>query len=259
MNDRPVSPPPARGRFDRPERGKRANAQTCLSLMPCHTERSPDRSRSFASEPPLDPVRCSLSKSVVYDYSISQKAEKARRDQAKKVQELLDALKQSSSGPSTTTPVPVAPATYYPPPSAAQMPNPYAASMLPPGLAGLVPIVAQPQMPGMPPTQQSTYGAYEQLLINAPHLLAGYVPPPSVASSTGGGYNPAAGPAANDTNGMPMNLMTLLERQNQHKVPPPTALRSPPTSSVPQNQQPSIQDIMALLVGVPFRSRNTVT
>jgi hypothetical protein len=130
--------------------------------------------------------------------------------------------------------------------------------MLPPGLASLVPIVAQPQMPGMPPTQQSTYGAYEQLLMSAPHLLAGYVPPPSVASSTGGGYNPAAGPAANETNGMPMNLMALLERQNQHSVPslpPPAALRSPPTPSVPQSQ-PSIQDIMALLVGIPFRRVN---
>lgn len=164
-------------------------------------------------------------------------------------------MKQSSSGPSTTTPVPVAPAPapYYPPPSAAQLPNPYAASMLPPGLASLVPLVAQPKMSGMPPAQQSTYGAYEQLLMNAPHLLAGYVPPPPVASSTGGGYNPAAGPSANDTSGMPMNLMALLERQNQHNVPPPAALRSPPTPSVAQNQ-PSIQDIMALLVGVPFRS-----
>ena len=150
--------------------------------------------------------------------------------------------------------MPVAPAPYYLAPSVPQLSNPYAASMLPPGLASLVPLVPQPQMPGMHPTQQSTYGAYEQLLMSAPHLLAGYVPPPSVAPSTGGGYNPAAGPSANETNGMPMNLMALLERQNQHSVPPmppPAALRSPPTASVPHSQ-PSIQDIMALLVGVPF-------
>ena len=199
-----------------------------------------------------------LSKVDVYDLSCSLQAEKARRDQAKKVQELLDALKQSSNAPSSTTPMlvaPVAPAPYYAAPSAAQLPNPYAASMLPPGLAGLVPLVQQSQIPGMPPTQQSTYGAYEQLLMSAPHLLAGYMPPPSVAPSTGGGYNPAAGPSANETNGMPMNLMALLERQNQHSVPslpPPATLRPPPTPSVPQSQ-PSIQDIMALLVGVPFR------
>jgi hypothetical protein len=171
------------------------------------------------------------------------------------VQELLDALKQSSSGPSTATPMPVAPAPYYPPPPAAQLPNPYAASMLPPGLASLVPLVPPSQIPGMPPTQQSTYGAYEQLLMSAPHLLAGYVPPPSVASSTAGGYNPAAGTSANDTNGIPMNLMALLERQTQHNappLPPPAALRSPPTLTVPQSQ-PSIQDIMALLVGVFFQ------
>ena len=167
------------------------------------------------------------------------------------MQELLDALKQSSSGS-----MPVVPAPYYPPPPAAQLPNPYAASMLPPGLANLVPLVPPSQIPGMPPTQQSTYGAYEQLLMSAPHLLAGYVPPPPVASSTRGGYNPAAGPSANDTNGMPMNLMALLERQNQHSIlpplPPPVALRSPPTATVSQSQ-PSIQDIMALLVGVPAR------
>jgi hypothetical protein len=155
--------------------------------------------------------------------------------------------------------MPVAPAPYYPPPSAAQLPNPYAASMLPPGLTSLVPLVPQPQIPGIPPTQQSTYGAYEQLLMSAPHLLAGYVPPPSVAPSNGVGYNPAAGPSANETNGMPMNLMALLERQNQHSVPslpPPTALRSPPTPNIPQSQ-PSIQDIMALLVGIPFRRSTT--
>ena len=185
-------------------------------------------------------------------HSFSLQAEKARRDQAKKVQELLDALKQSSSAHSSTTPMPVAPvapAPYYAAPSAAQLPNPYAASMLPPGLASL--LVPQSQMPGMPPTQQSTYGAYEQLLMSAPHLLAGYMPPPPVAPSTGGGYNPAAGPSANETNGIPMNLMALLERQNQHNVPslpPPAALRSPPA---PQSQ-PSIQDIMALLVCVFF-------
>lgn len=170
------------------------------------------------------------------------------------MQELLDALKQSSSAPSSTVPMPMAPASYYPPPSATQLPNPYAASILPPGLAGLVPLVPQSQIPGIPPTQQSTYGAYEQLLMSAPHLLAGYVPPQSMAPSTGGGYNPTAGHSANETNGMPMNLMALLERQNQHNVPPlppPTALRSAPTTSVPRNQ-PSIQDIMALLVGVPF-------
>ena len=167
------------------------------------------------------------------------------------MQELLDALKQSSSAPSSTAPMPV---TYYPPPSATQLPNPYAASMLPPGLSGLVPLVPQPQIPGIPSTQQSTYGAYEQLLMSAPHLLARYVPPQSMAPSTGGGYNPAARPSANETNGMPMNLMALLERQNQHSIPPlppPAALRSPPTTSVPQSH-PSIQDIMALLVGVPF-------
>ena len=154
---------------------------------------------------------------------------------------------------------PQAPQAYYAAQSAAQLPNPYAASMLPPGLASLVPLVPQPQMPGMPPTQQSTYGAYEQLLISAPHLLAGYMPPPSVAPSIGGGYNPAAGPSANETNGIPMNLMALLERQNQHSVqslPPPTALRSPPTPNVPQSQ-PSIQDIMALLVSVLFRQSTT--
>ena len=151
----------------------------------------------------------------------------------------------------------VAPASYYPPPSAPQLPNPYAAPMLPPGLASL--LVPQPQIPGMPPTQQSTYGAYEQLLMSAPHLLAGYVPPPSVAPSTAGGYNPTTGPSPNETNGMPMNLMALLERQNQHSVPslpPPAALRPPPTPNIPQSQ-PSIQDIMALLVGVLFRQSTT--
>jgi len=230
----------------------------CTPLTPWSTERSPERSRSFASEPPLDPVCRLLSKFDVYDLSFSLQAEKARRDQAKKVQELLDALKQSSGAPSSTTPMPVAPmapAPYYAAPSAAQLPNPYAASMLPPGLASLVSLVPQPQMPGMPTTQQSTYGAYEQLLMSAPHLLAGYMPPPSVAPSTGGGYNPAAGPSANETNGMPMNLMALLERQNQHNVPslpPPATLRPPQAPRVPQSQ-PSIQDIMALLVGVPFR------
>jgi hypothetical protein len=147
--------------------------------------------------------------------------------------------------------MPVTPTPYYPPPSTTQLHNPYSASILPPGLAGLVPLVPQPQIP---PTHHSTYGAYEQLLMSAPHLLARYVPPQSIAPSTGGGYNPAAGPSANETNGMPMNLMALLERQSQHSVPhlpPPATLRSPPTTSVPQSQ-PSIQDIMALLVGVPF-------
>src|SRR5258706_13243411 len=154
---------------------------------------------------------------------------------------------------------PQAPAPYYAAQSAAQLPNPYAASMLPPGLASLVSLVPQSQIPGMPPTQQSTYGAYEQLLMSAPHLLAGYMPPPPVAPSIGGGYNPATGPSANETNGMPMNLMALLERQNQHNVPsmpPPTALRPPPTPSAPQSQ-PSIKDIMALLVGVLFRQSTT--
>ena len=143
---------------------------------------------------------------------------------------LLDALKQSSNAPSSTAPIlvaPVAPAPYYAAPSAAQLPNPYAASVLPPGLTGLVPLVPQPQIPEMPPTQQSTYGVYGQLLMSAPHLLAGYMPPPFVAPSTGGGYNPAAGPSASETNGISMNM--LLERQDQHSVPslPPPDLQYP--------------------------------
>lgn len=34
MNDRPVSPPPVRGRFDRPERGKHTNTQVCTPSCP---------------------------------------------------------------------------------------------------------------------------------------------------------------------------------------------------------------------------------
>ena len=68
VGDRPVSPPPIRGRFERPGHGTYHNAQVYPPFTLCNTERSPERSRSFASEPPLDPVR-PLSKFVNYDHS----------------------------------------------------------------------------------------------------------------------------------------------------------------------------------------------
>jgi hypothetical protein len=71
VSDRSASPPPARGRFDRPERGKRADAQPYPPFTPRNTERSPERLRSFAPEPPLDPVRRLLSKTIIYNHTFS--------------------------------------------------------------------------------------------------------------------------------------------------------------------------------------------
>ncbi|CDO73137.1 hypothetical protein BN946_scf185007.g192 [Trametes cinnabarina] len=161
--------------------------------------------------------------------------ERERLEQAKRVQQLLAALKQPQVPATTTSAAPQAapPTMQHIPPAPAAPANPY---------------YSQSSMP-MPP-QAPAYGTHPPAPAANPYAAV-----PSQASST-----PQAGQAAPSAPipGLPPNILALLQQSTQHQQPPQTGLppamppySMPPASAMIGAQQGQQQQQQSSMPGLP--------
>ncbi|EJD54479.1 hypothetical protein AURDEDRAFT_141332 [Auricularia subglabra TFB-10046 SS5] len=170
-----------------------------------------------------------------------------RLEQAKKVQQLLEALK----GPGAAGAAPV-------PPTPAQAPAPVAPRqhMPPPP-----PAAGNPYYP--PPPQAASYPSAPSYSQPAAAQYAGYTAPPPIPAPGPAPTQAPPPPAQSVAPTLPPNIMALLQAQQQVPTPPPAQMPQypaamnhtgypPPTPAamappVPANSASQVQQLMALL------------